>query len=106
MLSLGGGGCARGFCWCGSKVVVDLSMARLGFCSGDWGIRKRLEWWCKAVRVEQEVLFLMFLAVQNEKLSGSSHLDLFFLCLVCASVSLERTNQLKARFWELMLEIL
>lgn len=60
-------------------------MARLGFCSGDWGIRKRLEWWCEAGRFEQEVL-LMFLAVQNEKLSGSSDVDLFFLCLVCASV--------------------
>jgi hypothetical protein len=28
------------------------AMARLVFCSGDWGIRKRLEWWCQAVRVE------------------------------------------------------
>jgi hypothetical protein len=58
-------------------------MARLVFCSGDWGIRKRLEWWCEAGRVEQEVLFLMFLAVQNEKLSGSSHVDRFFLSCLC-----------------------
>lgn len=57
-------------------------MARLGFCSGDWGIRKRLEWWCEAGRFEQEVL-LMFLAVQNEKLSGSSDVDLFFLSCLC-----------------------